>query len=201
MASLGNAASPRQLGCRIIWDPWDAQSEQAGAGFEIEIVAALRQTLRSPLQHRCGQVGAGAIHHWPGSATSTSRGQQTCTSEILELPCRRTGEYLGNIVASVVCQAQHISQENEDMYCTVQTHHKSSLPTRPTERRLKQPSSHRRLGSFQLQQFCLPQQTPLKVQASRSPRGRQAHTTVQWASAASWRSARSCLEGSPDRDR
>ena len=52
MASLGNAPSPRQLGRRIIWDPWDAQSKQAGAGFEIEIVAALRQTLRPPpLQH------------------------------------------------------------------------------------------------------------------------------------------------------
>ena len=193
MASLGNAASPRQLGCRIIWDPWDAQSEQAGAGFEIEIVAALRQTLRpSPLQHRCGQVGAWAIPHWPGSA-SRNFDAQTCTSQILE--------WKVTLSARVVSQAQHISQENEDMYCTVQTHHKSSLPTKPTERRLKQPSSHRRLGSFQLQQFCLPQQTPLKVQASRSPRGRQAHTTVQWASAASWRSARSCLEGSPDRDR
>ena len=198
MASLGNAASPRQLGCRIIWDPWDAQSEQAGAGFEIEIVAALRQTLRpSPLQHRCGQAGAWAIHHWPGSATSTPR---RCKS--VHLPDSRVTQCRTTVLlARVVSQAQPISQENEDMYCTVQTHHKSSLPTRPTERRLKQPSSHRRLGSFQLQQFCLPQQTPLKVQASRSPRGRQAHTTVQWASAASWRSARSCLEGSPDRDR
>ena len=131
MASLGNAASPRQLGCRIIWDPWDAQSEQAGAGFEIEIVAALRQTLRpSPLQHRCGQVGAWAIHHWPGSA-SRNFDAQTCTSQILELPSRRTTV----LSARVVSQAQHISQENEDMYCTVQTHHKSSLPTRPTERK------------------------------------------------------------------
>ena len=86
MASLGNSASPRQLGCRIIWDPWDAQSEQAGAGFEIEIIAALRQTLRpSPLQHRCGQVGAWAIHHWPGSATSTSDSRQTCTELVVVL--------------------------------------------------------------------------------------------------------------------
>ena len=197
MASLGNAASPRQLGCRIIWDPWDAQSEQAGAGFEIEIIAALRQTLRpSPLQHRCGQVGAWAIHHWPGSATSTSDSRQTCTSLC------RTGEYLVNIsLTSGRHQAQHISQENERHVLYSTNAPQKFSPNKPTERRLKQPSSHRRLGSFQLQQFCLPQQTPLKVQASRSPRGRQARTTVQWASAASWRSARSCLEGSPDRDR
>ena len=49
--------------------------------------------------------------------------------------------------------------------------------------------------------FCETTTPCLKVQALRSPQRRQAHTTVLWAFAASWKSARSCLEGPPDRGR